>query len=366
MNTFEINSAQLYDLCKQANQAVKKNALIPILECFKIDVSSDSVVVSATNLEHYLEVRSDIDTNVDQDFSLCPSADIFLKTLSTINPPQQITVSCDSKSITIKTQEGEYESGASDPMEYPTKPISPEGGLKSEVNSSFTNAFDMVSNCCGNDPMKMAFTGVLLEQRNDELKVVSTNSSILAKYSSEDSFNEDLRVLIPSSAQVFLKNNFVTDYSISITPKHAIFTDDHTHYSVRLIDSKFPDYNAIIPKDSPFTATINKFELISVLKRVSIYADKFNQIVMRFSDGTVNISSHFDELNNRSNENLRIDYDGDNLAISFNYNLLFRVLSSIQGDEIDVKLIAKDRAAIITSTREDNKSLHLIMPTYVQ
>src|SRR5690606_27344906 len=114
-----------------------------------------------------------------------------------------------------------------------------------------------------------------------------------------------------------------TAISLSFNATHLYVEYDTLTLSARLIDAKFPDYNAVIPAQNPFLLTIDRGELISSLRRVSVFASKgTSQVVFDINGNSINISAQDVDFSYEGNETLTCQFNGEDLKIAFNARLL--------------------------------------------
>ena len=99
---------------------------------------------------------------------------------------------------------------------------------------------------------------------------------------------------------------------------NAVFTFNELKLVCRLIDGKYPNYEAVIPKENPNILTIDRLQLLNSIKRVSIFANKTtHQIKLKLVGSELSLSAEDTDFSNASNERLTCNYDGDDLEIGF-------------------------------------------------
>jgi len=140
----------------------------------------------------------------------------------------------------------------------------------------------------------------------------------------------------------------------------------------RLIDERFPDYENAIPTNNPNTLTINRLEILSSLRRISIYSNRTtHQVRMKMALNDLVISAEDLDYSNEANERLMCEYNGDDMEIGFNAKFLIEVLGNLSSKTITFELSAPNRAGLIIPVdQEENEDiLMLVMPvmlnTYV-
>lgn len=117
----------------------------------------------------------------------------------------------------------------------------------------------------------------------------------------------------------------------------------------RLIDGKYPNYDAVIPKENPNKLTVNRSNFLNSTRRVSIFSSKTtHQIRLKMAGSELNISAEDIDYSNKADERLNCDYQGDDLQIGFNSRFLTEMLSNLDSNEILIEMSLPNRAGILT------------------
>jgi DNA polymerase-3 subunit beta len=133
----------------------------------------------------------------------------------------------------------------------------------------------------------------------------------------------------------------------------------------RRVDERFPDYENAIPSNNPNVLHISRVELLSSLRRISIYANRAtNQVRLRITPTELFISAEDLDFSNEANERLICEYEGEEMEIGFNARFLIEMLSNLTAHDVTIELSAPNRAGLIVPReKEDNEDvLMLVMP----
>mgnify|MGYP001287036568 FL=1 len=134
----------------------------------------------------------------------------------------------------------------------------------------------------------------------------------------------------------------------------------------RLIDGKYPNYDAVIPKDNPNVLEIDRHQFLQAAKRSSIFSSKStNQVRLEITGNKLVIKAEDVDFNNKSEETLECNYNGTDIAIGFNSKFIVEMLSNLDSDSVKLELSSPSRAGIISPSINDNESeqiLMLVMP----
>ena len=152
---------------------------------------------------------------------------------------------------------------------------------------------------------------------------------------------------------------------LAFNKANAFFNFEDTKLVCRLIDARYPDYNAVIPVDNPNTLTLPRNDFQNSLKRIAIYANKTtNQVILNIQDGSLTISAQDLDFSNEATEQLACSYDGDPLTIGFNAKFLIEMLGILDAEEVKIELSSPTRAGILLPIEEleGEEILMLVMP----
>ncbi len=146
---------------------------------------------------------------------------------------------------------------------------------------------------------------------------------------------------------------------------NAFFSFNNIHLICRLIDARYPDYNAVIPTENPNNLLVNRADLLNTLRRVMIFSNKTtHQVVLKLNGNTLNVSAQDLDFSNEAKETLDCQYKGEDLEIGFNARFLLEMLNAMDNEEVNIELSTPNRAGILlpTETEEGEDLLMLVMP----
>jgi DNA polymerase-3 subunit beta len=152
---------------------------------------------------------------------------------------------------------------------------------------------------------------------------------------------------------------------MTYTAQNAYFKFENNSLICRLVEERYPDYQAAIPTANPFTMTIHRVDFLNSLKRVSLYANKStHQVRLKISETDLMISGEDVDFSNEGNESLPCEYDGDPMEIGFNARLLTEMLSNMDSNLVELQLAAPNKQGILLpKIKDDNEDiLMLVMP----
>ena len=344
------NSNNLLKGLQQAVGTIKQNNTLPILDCFHLELQCNDLTITTSDLEVTTIVKLEVES-VENGTIAVPHKTL-LDLLKTFNN-ETITISAINNTLTITANSGEYQLAYDDANDYPNTPSVDEQGV--EINSSdLQQSISKVLFATANDDLKPTLSGVYF----DNGFIVATDAHKLVKV--ETNINADF--ILPKKASQQLKNLLPKDTNVALqyNQTNALFAFDNITIITRLVDGKYPNYNAVIPKENPNRLSINRQEFISVLKRMEVFANKqTNQIRLDLSEFEALISSEDTDYRNKAKETLNGVYSGQEIAIGVNAKFLVEMLNTLNCEEVFLDMSEPNKAILING---EKGVLMLIMP----
>jgi DNA polymerase-3 subunit beta len=364
---FSVSSSELLKKLSVSSGAINTNPVLPILEDFLFSVSKNKLTIASTNLE--TSIITSLEVLADEDGSIAVPAKILLDTLKAL-PDQPISFSIDEETngIEITSAYGKYKLAGDNAEDFPEIPEN-ENNDNIELNSDIlASAISKTLFATSNDELRIAMTGVFVQLDFNKLIFVATDAHKLVKYSF-DNVKSDVTTsfIIPQKALNLLKSAFASNTTVNMAfnKTNAFFVFDDSKVICRLIDAKYPDYNAVIPVDNANVLTLGRTDFQNSLKRIAIYANKTtNQVVLNLNEGSLTISAQDLDFSNEATEQLSCNYSGEPMTIGFNAKFLIEMLTVLQSDDVRIELSTPNRAGILLPSKEnENESLlMLVMP----
>lgn len=372
---FIINS-QLFSKNLQAlSGVITNNNTVAILNCFHFQLNENVLTIRATDLETTLVSRIQLETaKVEGISEVAVPAKILLDILKSFNDvPLNFSVDPDNYMIDLTVGEGRYRLAGQNPETYPV--------LKKEDNTTkitipasvLVSAISKTSFATSNDEMRQQMSGIYCEMNPESLTFVGTDAHKLVRYRRLDITTEETNsFILPKKPIGMLKNIILLnkedmDILVEYNSTNVFFSFDNYFIACRLVDGKYPNYEAAIPKDNPNKLVMNRSEFLSTLRRVSIFANQSTlQVRLLCTEKELIISAEDIENSNDAKEKIACEYEGDRMEIGFNAKFLTEMVSNIDTENVMMELAHPSRAGILfpINEEEDNKEniLMLVMP----
>jgi DNA polymerase-3 subunit beta len=330
---------------------INNSNTLPILDNFLFELEHSKLTVSASDLE--TTMASTLEVESDSEGSVAIPAKLLLETLKTF-PEQPLTfVIEDNNTIEISSNHGKYGLAYASADEFP-KAISLDSPSTTTLGADIlATAISKTIFAAGNDDLRPVMSGVFFQFSTESLTFVATDAHKLVKYSRTDvTANETAEFIMPKKPLNLLKGILAgsdEDVTIEYNDSNAKFSFENSVLICRLIDGKYPNYEAVIPKEDPNQLTISRNQFLNSVRRVSIFSNKTtHQIRLKIAGAELNISAEDVDYSNKAEERLTCDYQGDDMQIGFNSRFLSEMLSNLNAEDIQLEMSMPNRAGILT------------------
>ena len=333
---FIVSSSQLLKQLQVLGGVINSNNTLPILDNFLFEVSENQLKVSASDLETTMSAVVTIES--DSSGSIAISARLLLDTLKTF-PDQPLTFKTEGDSIIeISSDQGKYDMAYFGGDEFP-KSVSLPSPSKTIIPSNIlATAISKTIFAAGNDDLRPVMSGVFFQFSSQNLTFVATDAHKLVKYTRTDvTADKTAEFIMPKKPLNLLKGvlSGEEDVTIEYNDANAKFTFENFVLICRLIDGKYPNYEAVIPKENPNKLTVDRASFQNSVRRVSIFSSKTtHQIRLKMAGTELNISAEDIDFSNKADERLNCDYQGDDMQIGFNSRFLSEMLSNLSSNEV--------------------------------
>lgn len=348
---FIVSSTYLLKQLQVLGNVINSSNTLPILDNFLFELDGNKLLVSASDLETTMTAHLEIDSQSQG--SVAVPAKLLLEILKSF-PEQPLTFTIEENStIEISSNSGKYAIAYAPGQEFPKSITLEEPSTTVMTADILATAISKTIFAAGNDDLRPVMSGVFFQFTKDGLYFVATDAHKLVKYSRSDiQTSENAEFIMPKKPLNILKGILAgseAHVQIEYNQNNASFSFENYHLICRLIDGKYPNYEAVIPKENPNKLLINRNLFQSSVRRVAIFSNKTtHQIRLKVAGTELNISAEDIDYSNKADERLTCDYQGDDMQIGFNSRFLSEMLSSLQSDEIMLEMSLPNRAGILT------------------
>jgi DNA polymerase-3 subunit beta len=347
---FIVSSSYLQKHLQMLGGVIANNNTLPILDNFLFELEGSELKVSSSDMETTVITKIVVESQDDGKIAL--PARILLDTLKTF-PEQPLTFHTENNSTIISHDRGKSEISSASADEFPKVASLTDPMSTTIMGDTLATAINKTMFAAGNDDLRPVMSGVFFQLASDGLTFVATDAHKLVRYRREDIVaTQTAEFIMPKKPLNLLKamlQGSESEVLVEYNESNAQFTFDETTIICRLIDGKYPNYEAVIPKENPNKLIISRTQFLNSVRRVSIFSNKTtHQIRLKMAGAELNISAEDLDYSNKADERLTCDYQGDDMQIGFNSRFLIEMLNNLTCDDVSLEMSLPNRAGILT------------------
>src|SRR6476620_6030093 len=342
------------------SRAVSTRSSVQILAGVLLEAAAGELRLAATDME--LSLRTSLSAQVESDGSvvvpgrllvdiarLLPDADVQIEHRV---EDGVLAVTCGTASYRLHTYSAEDFPRLADVDDTQVFTVDAEALLET---------VSQVSRSASRDESRPVLTGILARFEPGKLVMGATDSYRLAvKETDLPGSTQLLEAIIPARALTELTRIAGdAELEVGVQENQVAFRTGDAVLTTRRIDGQFPNVKQLLPEQFEHIVTLPRSELLEVVRRVSVMAQRNSPLRLRFADGELNISAQTQDVG-EAKESLPAPFAGDPLEIGFNPEFLRDGIESVQSDEVQLKLISPLRPGLIQGEGDDYS--YLIMP----
>ena len=371
---FKVSSSALYNRLTAASKVMVSKNSMPILDCFLFDIQDGTITITASDSEKYF-ITTVPCIEHDGDATFCIPAKTIIDSIKEL-PEQPLSIGYNPDTMKIK---GHHNSGtfgvmSLDAAPYPKTLTVNENAIRLKMKSeTLLNGITRCLFATANDEIRLVMNGVYVDIKPDCVVFAGTDGRKLVR-NTVHSIQSGLTAgfILPKKVCAILKtllDKSDTEVEIAFdTEKATITTEDMTMH-FRLIEGRYPNYNAVIPQNNPFKATVERLTLVSALKRVSVFCNQSSGLVkLELANNSLTLTGQDNEYATNATEYMVCEYDSNPISIGFSCQYLLEIASILETDQITVEVADPSRPGVIVPAEDnaEDEVLMLLMPMRVE
>ncbi|MFZ8836484.1 MAG: DNA polymerase III subunit beta [Flavobacteriales bacterium] len=365
---FIVSSSQLLRHLSSLSGVLNNSNTLPILDNFLFELGPGEAIISASDLETTMTTKLEVKT--EDTGSIAIPAKMLLDILKAFSDiPLTIKVDPSTFAVELTSDAGKYKLTGANGDEFPKSPaLDDSSGMTIDANALLT-ALNRTLFAAGNDDLRPVMSGIFFEFYSDNVRFVATDAHRLVRYARNDvQASSNAQFIVPKKPLNLLKNaaSHAEKVNMVYTDSNVRFEFDNVTIICRLIEGKYPNYEAVIPKENPNRMVINRQDFLQAIRRVSIFANKTtHQVRLKLAGSELVVSAEDLDFANEASERLSCSYAGEDMEIGFNSRFLMDMLNNLSSTEVSLEMSAPNRAGIIKPTESEDEGeevLMLVMP----
>ena len=372
---FIINSLLLSRQIQSLSGVLTNNNTVPIINCFHFHLDENLLTIRATDLETTLVAKIEVESGrVEGLADIAVPSKLLIDILKSLDDvPLTFSVEDATYGIIITSGEGKYRLAGKNAETFPSMPEARETTSITIPGSALATAIGKTAFAASTDEMRQQMSGIFCDINAENITFVATDAHKLVRYRRTDIHTDTpASFILPRKPVTMLKSIIASrkeesEVTVEYNHTNAFFSFENYFIICRLVDGKYPNYEAAIPKENPNKLTVDRNSLLNSLRRVGLFANQStHQVRLSIQERELVISAEDMEFSNDAHEKLPCQYEGDPMEIGFNAKFLTEMLTNLESEQVLVELSHPSRAGIIFPVNEGDNGpediLMLVMP----
>jgi DNA polymerase-3 subunit beta len=343
------------------SRGVSTRTSVQILAGILLEAGDGKLQLAATDME--LSLRTALEANVESGGSVVVPGRLLLD-LARLLPEAEVTIEHKLEEAVVEVRCGSatYRLHTYNAEDFPRLPETEGIDLHEIDRETLLETVSRVSRSASRDESRPVLTGVLVRFEPGKLVMAATDSYRLSVKETEvEAAGLELEAIVPARALTELARVAADadKLTLGVHENQVVFGTGDAWLTTRRIDGQFPNYKQLVPEAFEYEVAIGQDELLDVVRRVSVMAQRNSPLRLRFGEGELAVSAQTQDVG-EAREALPVAFSGEPLEIGFNAEFLRDGIESIAGDQVKVKLISPLRPAVLEGENDD--FLYLIMP----
>lgn len=360
---FQVSRETILKPVQSVIGVVERRQTMPILSNILLRATDKGLSVVGTDLEVEMQARIELDPETGGEITV-PGRKM-LDILKALPDGVDVKISLEKDRLTVRSGKSRFTLSTLPAAEFPTvEDIGtqvrfqvPQGELKTLLERTH---FSMAQ-----QDVRYYLNGLLLEMRESGLRAVATDGHRLALSDiSLDGIEAGQQVIVPRKGVLELQRllgDSENPAEVELGSNHVRITLADQCLTSKLIDGRFPDYERVIPKGSDKQIEADRQLLREALQRTAILSnEKYRGVRLELKSGLLKLQAHNPEQE-EAEEEIEVNYQGDELEIGFNVTYLLDALSAVEGQGVQIQLSDPNSSCLIQESG-GGVSKYVVMP----
>ncbi|HET9835896.1 MAG TPA: DNA polymerase III subunit beta [Rhodanobacteraceae bacterium] len=361
---FSIQREALLNPLQQVVGVVERRQTLPVLANLLVQVEQGRLTLTGTDLE--VEMRASIAVEGGEEGATTIPARKLFDIVRALADGSQLDIKLNGDRVAVHAGRSRFTLSTLPAEEFPTidsidlvdKVLLPEATLKELMDRT---AFAMA-----NQDVRYYLNGMLLDLRDSGLRCVATDGHrlALAETTLDKKVSANRQIIIPRKGVMELLGLFGNDegdVTIEFARNHLRVRRNDVMFTSKLIDGRFPDYEAVIPLGADKMLHLDREALRAALQRAAILSnEKYRGVRLEVSPGRLRIVAHNPEQE-EAVEELEAETTVNDLAIGFNVVYLLDALGSLNDERVRLQLRDAQSSCLLQGAEHDHVR-HVVMP----
>jgi DNA polymerase-3 subunit beta len=342
---------------------VERRQTMPILANVLITGRGEQLSITATDLEVELVAKANV--TLEQAGEITLPGRKLLDIVKALPDKAKVTISIESERATVRSGKSRFTLATLPASDFPTVEDIRAQKAVMISQSSLRRLLDKTHFSMAQQDVRYYLNGMLLEADGKTLRTVATDGHRLSycEATLEHEAGPAQQVIVPRKGVLELQRLLAGEGNVelAIGTNHVRAQIGDIRFTSKLIDGRFPEYSRVIPSNPTKKVTADRDVLRSALQRAAILSnEKYRGIRLAVRPGVLVLQSHNPEQE-EAEEEVEVNYAGDELEIGFNVNYLLDALAAVDGGQVDLGLTDANNSCLLSSAATP-QAKYVVMP----
>ncbi|MBQ0049754.1 MAG: DNA polymerase III subunit beta [Bacteroidales bacterium] len=367
---FTISSSALYSRLTAASKVIASKNSMPILDCFLFNLRDNRLTVTASDSEKYFITGMDLIDLTDEAMFCVPARTIMESIKELAEQPINFEYINDTHELLGFHQSGSFSIMTKDAEPFPLQQdINPEATMLKMSAETLVNGINRTIFATATDEIRLVMTGIYIDIRPDHIIFAGTDGRKLVRnivHTVQPGFEGGL--ILPKKVATIIKAVLAkneTDVVINFDSEKAIIQTPDFELHFRLIEGRYPNYNAVIPTNNPFWGTVDRAALIGALKRIGVFCNQSSSLMkVHLENNLMKLSGQDNDFATSAEENLYCEYNNAPISVGFSCQFMLEIATVLEDAQLTLELADPSRPGVIVPAEqpEGEEILMLLMP----
>jgi DNA polymerase-3 subunit beta len=349
---------------QQVVNVVERRQTLPVLANLLVSVEDGRLSMTGTDLEVEMIARSEVD-DAENGETTIPARKLF-EIVRALPDGSKVTLTQSGDKVTVQAGRSRFSLATLPSRDFPAVEDLDLVERIRVSESALKELIERTAFAMAQQDVRYYLNGLLLDLRESSLRCVATDGHRLALCEAElpEGAQTRKQIIVPRKGVLELQRLLEggdREVELEVGRNHLRMRRTDVTFTSKLIDGRFPDYEAVIPIGADKEVKVDREALRAALQRAAILSnEKYRGVKLEISPGQLRIIANNPE-SEEAQEELEADTKIDNLSIGFNVTYLLDALSALREEHVILNLRDGNSSALVREASHD-RSRHVVMP----
>src|SRR5919198_2801906 len=322
------------------SRGVSTRTTVQILTGILLEARDGRLQLAATDME--LSLRSSLEAKIESEGSVVVPGRLLLD-IARLLPEPEVSLEhrLEEAIVEVRCGSARQPFHTYNPEDFPRLPDT-QVDLHEVDRATLLETVARVSRSASRDESRPVLTGVLVHFGPGKLVMAATDSYRLSvKETTLKGSAPELEAIVPARALAELARIAPEgeQITVGVHENQVVFGTGAAWLTTRRIDGQFPNYKQLVPETFEHEVSLPRDELLDVVRRVSVMAQRNSPLRLRFGEGELTVSAQTQDVG-EARESLPVEFAAEPLEIGFNAEFLRDGVESVVGEQVRLSLIS--------------------------